>query len=396
MKSSKKIYQLMSILIAMSLWVYIVAEDNIFQEKTFTADVQYINLEESLTPLAKMPTVNISIKGDKIDINELRASDFSVFVDLEKATKGENEYTVQVEAPLDVRVVSVSPQTVFLSIDEVAEKQVPLEVNVSGKAKEGFSSFEPNLKTSHVTISGPQEMIKEITSAQVDVNINEADSNLSLMLIPRISTMNPNIDEDIITIKPGIVDIYIPVIEDNPSKSVPVVVPVTGIPSYGYKVSRIVVEPEIIRISGANEVIEGIREVLTTPVDISNQSSEILREVTLNIPGNIKSLYEGQLKVVILFEKNVVEKRIEKKLEIRNIPEGINLKASNEIISVVLRGEDLEFREFLSEDLRLYVDATNYKENSQEFQIKVEKPDTIEVIETRPSKTTLITVEEEN
>ncbi len=43
----------MSVLIAISLWIYVVAEENIFQERTFTADVQYINLEESLTPLQK-------------------------------------------------------------------------------------------------------------------------------------------------------------------------------------------------------------------------------------------------------------------------------------------------------------------------------------------------------
>ena len=87
----------MSILIAISLWMYIVAEDNIFQERTFTADVQYINLEETLTPSAKMPTINISIRGDQVNIRDLKVSDLSVFVDLEKATRGDNEYLVQVE-----------------------------------------------------------------------------------------------------------------------------------------------------------------------------------------------------------------------------------------------------------------------------------------------------------
>lgn len=380
----------MSVLIAISLWIYVVAEENIFQERTFTADVQYVNLEESLTPSAKMPTVNISIRGDQIAINNLKVSDFSVSVDLKDANMGENEYPVIVEAPPGVKVISISPQSVFLNIDERGEKPVPLKVNLSGKAKEGFTAFEPSLKTTHVTVSGPLEMINSINSAEVDVNLDDAESNLSLKLIPRIKGGSSGIvDEDIIVIKPELVDIFIPVIEDNPSKSVPVVVPVSGIPAYGYKVSRIVVEPEIVRISGANEVIENIREVRTTPVDVTNHKDEILREVTLNIPGDIKSLYEDNLKVVILFEKNVVEKRVQKQLEIRNAPENMVLKASNDVISVVLKGDDLEFRDFLIENLHIYVDAEKYTGANQEFEIKVEKPDNIEVVEITPGKVTL-------
>jgi len=336
-----------------------------------------------------MPTINISIRGDQVNIRDLKVSDLSVFVDLEKATRGDNEYLVQVEAPEGIKIVSISPQKIYMNIDERIEKQVPLKVNITGKTKEGFTAFEPSLKTSHVTISGPKEMIEEISSAKVDVNLDFADSNLSLKLIPKIKAANKNVDEDIIIIRPAIVDIYIPVIEDNPSKSVPVVVPISGIPAYGYKVSRIVVEPEIVRISGAIERIEGIREIRTSTVDVSNHKDEMLREVSLNIPGNIQSLHEGNLKVVILFEKTVVEKKIEKNLEIRNIPEGIKLKASQEKISVILRGEDLEFREFLSENLHLYVDASKYTGASQEMEIKVEKPDSIEVVEIAPSKITL-------
>ncbi len=379
----------MSVLIAISLWIYVVAEENIFQERTFTADVQYINLEESLTPSAKMPTVNISIRGDQIAVNNLKVSDFSVTVDLKDAKMGENEYPVIVKTPSGVRVVSISPQSIFLNIDERGQKPVPLKVNLSGKAKEGFTAFEPSLKTTHVTVSGPKEMINSVNSAEVDVNLDNAESNLSLKLIPRIKGVAGIVDEDIIEIRPELVDIFIPVIEDNPSKSVPVVVPVSGIPAYGYKVSRIVVEPEIVRISGANEVIENIREIRTTPVDISNHKDEILREVTLNVPENIQSLYEDNLKVVILFEKNVVEKRVQKQIEIRNAPEGVSLKSSNEVISVVLKGDDLEFRDFLIENLHIYVDAEKYSATNQEFEVKIEKPENIEVVEITPGKVTL-------
>jgi YbbR domain-containing protein len=98
-------------------------------------------------------------------------------------------------------------------------------------------------------------MLQEISFAEADVNLDNADSNLSLKLIPRIRGAGGNVDTDIIEIKPELVDIFVPVIEDNPSKSVPVVVPVTGIPAYGYKVSRIVVEPEIVRISGSMKLL---------------------------------------------------------------------------------------------------------------------------------------------
>lgn len=389
MKSSKKIYQVMSLLIAISLWVYVVAEENIFQERTITVDVQFVNLEETLIPSSKIPTVNISVRGDQTAVNNLKVSDFSVVADLSIAEKGENEYPVKVEVPPGVRLVSVSPENIFVDIDDKGEKQVPLKVNLSGTPIEGFTAFEPSLQSTHISVSGPEQVLEEITFAEIDVNIDNAESNLSLKVIPRIKGISEDFDVDILEIKPELVDVFIPVIEDNPSKSVPVVVPITGLPAYGYKISRVVVEPEIVRISGAVEVLDNIREIRTTPVDVTNHNSEMLREVNLNIPGNIKSLHQGNLKVVVLFEKNIVEKRVQKSIEVKYAPNGKVLVPSNEIVAIVLKGEELEFRDFLLEDLVVYVDASNYTNSTQEFEVIVEKPANIEVVDIIPEKVTL-------
>jgi YbbR domain-containing protein len=109
----------------------------------------------------------------------------------------------------------------------------------------------------------------------------------------------------------------------------------------------------------------------------------------LFVPENITSLYDDKIKVVVLFEKIVVEKRVEKQLEIRNVPEGSNLKSNHQIISVVLKGDDLEFRDFLLENLHLYVDAEKFTGTNQEYEVKVEKPANIDVVEITPSKVTI-------
>ncbi len=389
MRNSKRFYQVMSLLMAILLWIYVVAEENLFLERTFTADVSYINLEGSLIPAGKMPTVNVSIRGDQNTINKLNSSDFSVFVDLKEAEKGENVAQVQVEGPDDVKLVSVSPSKIYLKLDERAEKQVPLDVKITGHTREGFSSFEASLKTSHVTISGPKEMLTAIFSAEVEANLDYADSNLSLQLIPKINGLLGQFDADVITVKPEMVDVFIPVIEDNPSKSVPVVANLTGIPAYGYKVSRVVVEPDILRISGANELIAEIKEVSTTNIDITNMKDEVVAELGLLIPDKVTSLYENRIKVIVLFEKVMTEKRVEKKIEIRNMPEGENLKASQQNISLILKGYELDFQNFLMEDLHVYVDAEKFQGTSMDFPVKVAGPENIEIMEINPGKISL-------
>lgn len=389
MRDSKRFYQVMSLLMAILLWIYVVAEENLFLERTFTADVYYINLEESLIPASKMPTVNVSIRGDQNTINSLNSSDFSVFVDLLEGKKGENVVQVQVEGPDDIRLVSVSPSKIYLKLDDCAEKQVPLDVKITGQTKEGFSSFEASLKTSHVTISGPKEMLAAILSAEVEANLDYADSNLSLQLIPKINGLLGQYDPDVITVKPDMVDVFIPVIEENPSKSVPVVASLTGLPAYGYKVSRIVVEPDIVRIAGASDLIADIKEVSTGSIDITNMKDEIVAELSLLIPDKVKSLYEDKIKLVVLFEKVVTEKRVEKEIEIRNIPEGENLKASQESISLILKGYELDFQSFLMEDLHVYVDAEKFQGTSMELAVKVAGPENIEIMEINPGKITL-------
>lgn len=393
MKASNRLYQIMAVLIALLLWVYVVAEENIFQERTITVDVKYENLDPTLIPGTNMPTINIRIRGDQTFVNNVRPSDFQAVIDLSGARIGESDYLVKVNSPLGIRVVSLSPERVYLSIDEKAEKQIPLRVNVQGTAQEGFSSFEPSLRTSHVTVSGPKTMVQEVDFAVVDVNLDNASTNLSLKLPPRIRSGIDAVQADMLTINPDLVDVFIPIIEDNPSKSVPITVPITGIPAYGYKVGRIVVTPDIVRISGANEIIEGIREVQTKPVDITNASEDLTREVELNLPPQITSLLEDKIRVLVIMEKIIVEKRIEKTLLIKNAPEGVRLRADTDRVVVVLRGEELAFRDFLVENLEVFVDAINFSALNREFAVRTNKPANIEVVELRPERVTLTRME---
>jgi YbbR domain-containing protein len=74
-------------------------------------------------------------------------------------------------------------------------------------------------------------------------------------------------------------------IEPRLTKAVKVVADVIGKPAPGRTVSRIVVDPPAVKLTGAESAFEGLTALPTQPVDVSGLAESVRREVRLDLRG---------------------------------------------------------------------------------------------------------------
>ena len=113
MLKNKKFQLIISLLIAIALWLYVVGE----VDPTITADVNHIQVEmtgedtlEELgmeATLEKPKVIDIVISGPRSDVNEAKSGEIRAIVDVSNCEYGDNEENIRIQFPDDVKRVSV-------------------------------------------------------------------------------------------------------------------------------------------------------------------------------------------------------------------------------------------------------------------------------------------------
>lgn len=390
------IYKVIAVLLALLLWLYVTADKNPPIEKSLNLSINYENLSEDLTITSKNENVAIKIKGDEKVISSLGLKDFKASVDLSKAKIGEQELTVLISNPLGIEITEIYPKEVHVNIDKIAEKQVPVEVALLGQTAHGYSSFKASVKPSQVVIRGPSSILDTLVEARADVNLNSAQSNLVLNLPIRVQDKWGNwYGTDTLTFIPNTVEVFIPIIQDTPSKTVPVKPTLTGKPAEGYQIARIVVEPETVKILGNFNKLDTIDRVQTLPISLANASEDIIQEIDLSVPSGVTLLYGTRVKVMVQIEESAVQKTFTIPIAVHNNNSDQKVILDNSTATIKIEGKKEIIDKISQEDLQVFIDVASKELGTHELEVQIDVPGDLQVVSVEPAKVNIEIITEE-
>jgi YbbR domain-containing protein len=87
---------------------------------------------------------------------------------------------------------------------------------------------------------------------------------------------------------PEQVEVKILVEPDSVTESKAAGAAITGQPAPGYSVTNIQVSPIDVQATGLADVLAGLRQIASDPVDVSNQTSDVIRTVRLRPPAGVQ------------------------------------------------------------------------------------------------------------
>ncbi len=287
----KMIIRILSVLMAILLWVYVTNEQGPVKEQIVSVPLKTIGLSDSYSVGVVPANVTVRYQSSRGKLAGFTEGDFKASVDLSGVTEGEQNVPVNVTPPGGVQITQISPARVNIYVDRVAERQIPVVAALKGTAAAGYVAMEPIVQPSSVTARGPKKVLESLNQFVVTVDISYATG-----LVENSLPLSSGSDK--IEVNPKAVKVTVPVTQ-LPSKTVAVKPKLNGSPAEGYEVIGVTTRPETVIVTASSNILDGIDSLEAGPVDISGSAQGLEREARLVAPTGVNVIAPGAVTVVV-------------------------------------------------------------------------------------------------
>lgn len=373
-------YKIGAVALALLLWFYVLQTQNTVGERLLEIPLETRELSSNLV-VADMPSqVSVRVKGPKQILEQLGTQDIRAYIVLENAVEGQRTESVHLILPDKVEKISVNPASVTINIEQISTMQLPVEVIVKGDLQEGYTALTASVTPTEAIVSGPQSKLDEIKSVTVEANLTGIDANYLQKLPVVINMTNNEKNNNLLTVSPAEVAVFIPVVEDMPSKQVPVTARINGSPASDYIVSRVVVEPSVVKILGAYNIIDSITYLYTEDVDINGATSDITVQSNLILPDGVQIDGESTVNVFIQIEHGGDKSFSDVPIEIRNLGEAFNGSLDVASTDITLAAAPAILQALEKGSIHLFVDANELTVGEHTVTVQMEAMDSISLV----------------
>lgn len=365
---NKVLYMLLSVLVAFSLWLYVVTVVSPGSEETYY-NVQVVlqneNIleERGLMITSDLETVNLTLSGNRTDLNKLDSSNIQVLVNaatIEAAGTHRLDYTVSYPSTVngnDITRTGQSTNMITLKTEKRITKRVDVVAEYIGSVPEGFIADKENavLDYESVEISGPESVVEKIAQARIQVDLNGKNMTVAGQYVYDLCDERGNpVDVERVTTNVEAVNLTVKVQRVKEIKLNVQTVYGGGVTE---KNSTVTVEPQTIRISGSDALLEGLDVLELGSVDLG----EILEDTTLTFPI---TLPEGVTNETGVTEATVAVKFSDLKsktlnitqIQAVNVPAGMEVDMITQALEITVRGPSLLIDSITEKDVTVTVD----------------------------------------
>lgn len=367
-KKDKIIIIIVCTILSIGLWIYVTNVEN----KTRSTEINKIPVEiineESLESLnlALSPNqefyVNLKVEGNTSNINKIKKSDFKIQVDLEEYVwkKGDNKVPVSiVDYPISISIKNTNVLTVLIKIEKLKEKTMNIESQVQVNPIEGYFLSDTKISQNKITVKGPESIVEKVDKVVIRDTISDVSEDIVRTYEPIAIDKEGNRIEGVeLSLKEVNAEILI-----NKGKSAKLVFNTVGQLKEGLRIKSINLEREVVEIIGPSEILENIKEIKTSDIDLSSitEDTEVFLEV-LPVDGVSIKAGEEYVKAIIKVEKEV-EKTFSLKYSITGLSEEFKVTPDKERVTVTISGYESEINKIEEANLKANLNVEAFKED---------------------------------
>lgn len=374
----------LSFALALLLWGYVTVQDNPIIEQRYDVQIDYLNLPEDLAVADKPDTVRVKVSATASVLGGISAGDIGAYVDLSKAAVGQYVAKLQFDMPGGVQLVAADDSEVVLEIDSLHRKQYKVQVAYTGSAPtDGYMALAESLLPGEVVLSGAEDKLALVDDVFVTVDLSDLTGNFRADLPVNVVDAGGNSLLSWLTPQPASVDVLVPVVSDQPTKVVPVSVTLSGAPAEGYMVSRIIIDPAITTVMGAQSLLDNVDYVYTSAVNISGATSGVSQTVSLLSIDGVEVDKSAAFQVQVMIEREAVRTIDDVAITLINQQSGYNYQLDVPTCAVTVRGPASVVNVLSNTDIEAKVDvgALGLGDHKQGIRVVTSANATVEVAE---------------
>lgn len=287
MFQNKNANLILSIIIAIILWGYVLIDVNPTVEQSFTNIPVKIQNQETLVQRGLALTnedyfVSVVIKGKRSDIVKLGESDIVPVMDVYGYALGTNYVPVKIEIPDGLSLANVSDPKLEVIIEEYVVSNRSVEIRFVGELANGKEPGNIVISPKQVEVRGAKSRVESVVQLLAEVRIQDLgtkgetsgeiqplDKNGSIVSGITLSSTTLSVTGNLLS-----------------AKTVPLFVPILGEIPKGYELESLTVSPQV-TIVGEDEVLLSITGITAAAIDISSINSTTVLPVELNLPRSV-------------------------------------------------------------------------------------------------------------
>lgn len=376
MLENKKLNMILSLIIAVALWAFVIGEINpqatrVYRDIPIKLIQQEILDESGLAVYSVSDRlVSITLTGARSEINKIDTKDVSATVDLSDAYLGENELSVDVHVSGKVEIDSQTVEKVTVIVEEWVKKEVPVEVFYEGtfNGEEEPITIEKELENLYV--SGAATTVGEVAAVTAivpagSVSDEVKDIQCDLIAINQNGQRVYNVDLSAISI--------VVTSELAKLKTVSLDVSIEGEDSEDIK--RTVKAPEKITLKGKSSDLKDIDVIETETIYLDKILTSTTIPVVPILPDGIAVAKDSENLTVAVQVTEIQTMSFsfdDNNLEFRNLKDGLEAQTDIGNIKVEVTGSKSSIDGLTEEEIIIFLDLAELEQGKHKVDLLAE------------------------
>ena len=182
--------KLFSFLIALVLWLTLIPDDKIFDEKILPVRLDVHNIPPGMALVEKPPpTLNVIIRAPKRLIDQFTSANVNAVLDLRGARIDVQDYYLSpnmIRTPEGAEVKEIFPMQVKLKLERIVEEMLVVEPDILGELPEGLGVAKIEVIPARVRVRGPESKVNKndrVRTTPVDISALTEPTEVEASLI---------------------------------------------------------------------------------------------------------------------------------------------------------------------------------------------------------------------
>ena len=281
----------LAFILAVFVWFVAAQETNPVVEQAFQERLTIAMINQpSGVVLTNDPVdaVQVVVYGPRLSLDGLERGNFRAVVDLADAPLGGAEVpvNVSVDDPL-ISIVGQDVDSIYVQLERYEQQVFPVTPVVIGSPALGHVVGAPVVEPIEVTLEGPASLIDPVQVAQVRVSVEGARETVrettTVQLRDSLGRQVTGFPAEALQVM-----VTVPITKSDEYAELFVTVNLTGTIASGYRLADYSADPQRVTIYGAPEVVSTLPGfVSTTPIDVTDASSDLIQRVGLMVPDGV-------------------------------------------------------------------------------------------------------------
>ena len=384
-KRRNSFYLVISILVALGIWVYVdITQDITASKEVSNIPVEFQGEDTTLAERGLMllpdseTTIDLKLEGAKSILAQLDTAKLRVQADLSAVTEtGIQTVPCRVIYPeykFSSRLTATTPTNSFnitIDVGELYSREVEIHCDIQGTVAEGYIAGEPQFTPEKLELRGPQEEVDAVSYAKVSLNIENATETVdqALPYVLYNEAGEPISGGDIHAVQDEI-RVVLPV---DVVKELPLEIDFQEFPGLSKNNVSYRIEPASIVVSGEASLLNDVDRLVLDSFDLSQLGGNEVYHYVIQLPEGCTNLSGvTRATLTISFIDLIQDTRTATEFQAENVPEGKSVTILTDELTVRIQGTAADVAAVHDRDITVRADLQEVSAASGTYTVPAE------------------------